>query len=676
MNKIFHIGSTFKAYEENNDLHIAGMASTTDKDRVGDVIEASAWTKGGLDNYLNNPVILFNHDYDKPIGRAVSLGTNDKGLQLKAKIAKSAGHIGELIKEGVLGAFSVGFMVKDAEWDDETDGYRIKDAELLEVSVVTVPANQAATFSIAKSFESVSDYEEFKKTFKEGSSKDEPELNADKAKAQETKMSDDINKVVQQAVEAAVQKATAAMAMAEAERKAAAQKAADEAAKAAADAEAAKKSQEEVAIRVLGTGAERLMKEVEERFNARDAEHSKILEEMRADLAEKSAELMKIRDSKRVFADRGGSKNLEDFREEILDAHFYGIITKKGFDTKLGREVIQKVNTNAGVEVPAEFSGSWYETFVSTQIERDIELELVLDPYFRKVQMNAATMVVPTLPDAGYAQYVSGPVGAASLGSVHKGNLDSRDDAQVGSPYNGLDMSTVLLTASKIVSRSYLENEVEEDAIVPILPLIRAAMARSHARTIEQSILMGGHANAQVANAPDGLVQLAVEANGTSPSPYVLNWDATSPYDLTFSNSGSLAARLLDMRQAMGKYGKRPTDVTFVVSLACYYALLDDVDFQLANELGSVGTRVTGDIGSVYGTRVVVCDEFPAAADGRPFAVAFNPRNFVVPVLRGITVEEEYSAENQRRCLISTQRRGFKNLFANGGNGQVVTLTY
>ena len=61
LNKIFHIGSTFKAYEDGDDLHITGMASTNSTDRVGDIIESEAWTKGGLQNYLNNPVILFNH---------------------------------------------------------------------------------------------------------------------------------------------------------------------------------------------------------------------------------------------------------------------------------------------------------------------------------------------------------------------------------------------------------------------------------------------------------------------------------------------------------------------------------------------------------------------------------------------------------------------------------------
>ena len=35
----------------------------------------------------------------------------------------------------------------------------IKDAELFEVSVVSVPCNQAATFSLAKSFDSEDEYE-------------------------------------------------------------------------------------------------------------------------------------------------------------------------------------------------------------------------------------------------------------------------------------------------------------------------------------------------------------------------------------------------------------------------------------------------------------------------------------------------------------------------------------
>ena len=61
--------------------------------------------------------------------------------------------------------FSVGFRVKDADYIKETDGYQIKDAELFEVSVVSVPCNQTAMFSIAKSFDSQSEYDEWKANF-------------------------------------------------------------------------------------------------------------------------------------------------------------------------------------------------------------------------------------------------------------------------------------------------------------------------------------------------------------------------------------------------------------------------------------------------------------------------------------------------------------------------------
>ena len=156
--KIYHWTSTFKALGETDDggVEIKGSASTNGLDRAGDIIEADAWTKGGLENFKANPIILFNHNYDKPIGRAKELKVTENGLEISAKISKGAGdNVTQLIKYGVLGAFSVGFKVKDADYMTETDGYKIKDAELFEVSVVSVPCNQGATFGLSKSFDNM-----------------------------------------------------------------------------------------------------------------------------------------------------------------------------------------------------------------------------------------------------------------------------------------------------------------------------------------------------------------------------------------------------------------------------------------------------------------------------------------------------------------------------------------
>jgi HK97 family phage prohead protease len=662
MNKIFHIGSTFKAFEEDDDIFIRGMASTADTDRVGDVIEAAAWTKGGLQNYLNNPVILFNHDYNQPIGRAVELSTGDNGLQLKAKIAKSAGHVRELIKEGVLGAFSVGFRVKDAEYLKESDGYKIKDAELLEVSVVTVPANQAATFSLAKSFNSESEYEEFKKTLKDSFPANES-VDFQEVKAQEKTMSDiDINAIVA----AAVEKTATAMAMKDAEKKA------EEARKQKAlEEEAARKAADEARIiTAVQSGTERLMQEVEKRLADKDADYSRVVNELQSELREKADEIQKIRDSKRVFSNRADEKAFD--LEAAKDAYVLGVITRKGLDTKIGRQFIEKAaNSDVGVSVPsgAGTVGDVFQMQVSTSIEQDIQLELVLDPLFRKITMNAATMVVPTLPDAGYAEFLTAtPPSGSGNGSFPKGNLEARGDT-FGSPYSGMSMSQKTLQTYKMVSKSYIANEVEEDAIIPVLPYIRDAMVRAHARGIEQSILLGGVSGAIYGSgvAYKGLVQLATDDGGVR----VQDWGTGSPG----SPNTATAARLLDMRQAMGKYGRNPNDLVFIVSLDAYYDLLDDAEYDDVNLVGQgLANKVTGQVGSIYATPVIVCDEFASRTNGAAAAVAVNVRNFVIPVLRGVTVEQDYDVENQRRVLVATQRRGFDRMFATAG--QVVVANW
>ena len=284
--------------------------------------------------------------------------------------------------------------------------------------------------------------------------------------------------------------------------------------------------------------------------------------------------------------------------------------------------------------------------------------------------MNAASMVVPTMPDAGYSQWIAGGGSQKGIGfgDAPHGNLTQRGDTHNQSPqsFGGLDMTNKVLTANKLVSNSYLVNETEEDSIIPILPLIREAMVRSHARAIEHSLLMGGATDDLIATPYSGLVKLATDdskiivAGDTSP----VSQDLSAPAD-----------DLLRARKAMGKYGRRPADVMFIVSLDYYFQLLEDPDFQTINEVGDQrATRVTGEIGNIYGSPVVVCDEFPAAATGKPAAVAVNTRNFVVPVLRGVTIEQDYEVANQRRVLVASQRRGFDQMFADAG--QVVVVNY
>ena len=188
--------------------------------------------KGGLKNFEKNPIILFNHDYNRPIGRATGIKAGPNGLELEAKISKAAKDVVELVKDGVLGAFSVGFRVKDADYLEETDGLKIKDAELFEVSVVSVPCNQAATFSLAKSFDSEQDYEDFKKTFKSEEVSSSKEIDMSEAQTPEIDLEAFAKKVAEETA--------AKISMKQAEQKAADQAEAEK----TAEAEAAKAAQD------------------------------------------------------------------------------------------------------------------------------------------------------------------------------------------------------------------------------------------------------------------------------------------------------------------------------------------------------------------------------------------------------------------------------------------------
>ena len=655
MKKIFHWTNTFKTLGEDDDgsVNIRGLASTNSLDRAGDVINHDAWTKsGGLDSFKQNPVILFNHNYDRPIGRATSMEVNKQGLELGVKISKSAGEVKDLIKDGVLGAFSVGFRVKDAEYNEETDGFEIKDAELFEVSVVSVPANQTAMFSLAKSFDSMEEYQEFKNLFINNKEADqvnklETPQATDKTVSQEKPMSTDNNAPsvddLKAYAEEVATKTAAKIAMAQAEKDAKEKAEADEEAKFVAS-EKAEQDKVKTIVEAGMEGAERLTKDLEDRVSEKHEDLEKVVEELRTDLTEKKEEIEAIRASKRVFG-RDNPDWKKAYEADINDAWTLGLATGKGWDTKLGQDTLEKVNAHSGVGV----SSADFEQTVSTNVERDIQLALVLAPLFREIPMTSATQIIPILPDAGYAEFLSAQ---AITGTSPHGNLAQRGDTY-GTPWGGVDMTERTLSTKKLVSQSYLGNETEEDAIMPILPLIRESIVRSHARAVENAMLLGNNADGAFGTSGasfDGLWHLA-EADS----------DVTQT-STAFASDSVTAAELLALRKNMGKYGINPSDIVYIVSSTVYYNLLEDAEFQDVNLVGNMATKLNGEIGSVFGSKVIVCDEFPAAAVNMPAAIAVYAQNYVVPRLRGMTIESDYEVALQRRVLVASQRIGFTDM--------------
>jgi HK97 family phage prohead protease len=658
--KTFFLDSKIeKAVEEDDVLRITGYASTKAVDRVGDTILPSAWSKGGLNNYKKNPIILFNHNYGAPIGKATQLEIDDNGLKISAVISKSSPQY-PLIKDGVLSTFSVGFLAKDVEYDESNDGFIIKEAELLETSVVTVPCNQDACFSVAKSFEN---RDEFRKFLKELDI-DEPNGQAAEKEVNTSKTGDNgetDGQAPRKEIKTMTPEEIQAMIAAEAKKLDDQRVAKELADKAAA---AAKKAEDERVAATVATvvtaESEKLMAAFEAKLAEKNGDFETAIKTFETALAEKSAEIQAMQNSKRVFSDRtGGSTDLKAFEADIDNAFILARATadrgKKSIeDTAFGKSLLEKVNTHSTVSV----SSAEFERMGSANLERDIQNELVVARMFREINMTAANMTVPIMPDAGYAEITAN---TTASGSAPNGNVDKRG-ATFGSPYDGVALTEINLNTIKMISLGYLGNETEEDAIIPILPLIRESMMRSHARGVENMILAGNDADGVYASgAKDGLIKLA-RTNSRMVTTAATNTPLT-------------AASLFGLRKLMGKYGVNPRDLVYIVSQDAYFQLIEDAEFQDADLVGSdMATKLTGEIGKVYGSAVVMSDEFAAAGAGKFHALALNKRNFVIPRLRGLTVESDYEVKEQRRVLVTSQRLGFNEIIPNAPS--VVGLRY
>jgi HK97 family phage prohead protease len=129
------------------------ILSDASPDRMGDIIEASGWD---LRNFSRNPVALFNHNSNFPIGKWHNLRVENGELRGDLQLAPAGAsaridEIRALVEADILRAVSVGFLPRKAvPISKGSDSMRYQETELIETSLVSIPANPNA-LAVAKS---------------------------------------------------------------------------------------------------------------------------------------------------------------------------------------------------------------------------------------------------------------------------------------------------------------------------------------------------------------------------------------------------------------------------------------------------------------------------------------------------------------------------------------------
>ncbi len=663
LDKLLYLSSKFTASTESDDsIYIEGYASTVDRDRHGDVIPMKAWNEG-LNNYLKNPIILAYHNHQMPIGKMIEHKVTDQGLWVRAQIPAEVGDVYKLIKKGILSAFSVGFRVRDADYDSTTESFLIKDLELHEISVVSVPANQNTLFSLAKAFDTAEEFELFKQQFapKESAKKLDTKKTAKSTTNEEWDMDPkELEKLLADAAAKAAEQT--ARAVLEAQTKAA------EDAKRKADEEEALQAKIKAAvsavapapvIQTVDTGAERLLADVEKRLEDQANEHKNAIENLQTAIKEKakeleqlqskSAELDAVQRSRMQFSEpKEGDVAYGDKEKAVLLAK----IMRKGIgDTKFGKALVEKAATFGGAfRLPHE---RWEEE-VSTTIQNEMRRQLVVSPVIRSIAMAQPVMKIPVNPDTGTnATWVAG--------------TDFGTSASSGTQRTHT-INEITLSAYKLATKEFIAFEEDEDSILPILPLVRDAMARRMAKTLDKAMLLGDGTGAGTTSG-----QIAALVKGlASYDPVSGNVGGT----LDISNADKFTvAKAMAARKALGAWGLNPSELVLFVSTQAYYELLEDTNFLTVDKAGPAATLLTGQVGSVGNTPVVVSASFDGVVAGNAAAVIVNAMNFLAGTHRGMRVDSDDIIAEQRSILVASMRIGMTQLSTADGQG-VATVRY
>jgi HK97 family phage prohead protease len=117
-------------------------------DRIGDIVSSAGWE---LDAFKRNPIALFSHRSDFPIGKWHNLRVDKGALRGHLELAPKGtsdriDEIRKLVDAGILQAVSVGFRPLESQPRKSDDGKRrlgehFLRQELVETSLVAVPAN-------------------------------------------------------------------------------------------------------------------------------------------------------------------------------------------------------------------------------------------------------------------------------------------------------------------------------------------------------------------------------------------------------------------------------------------------------------------------------------------------------------------------------------------------------
>lgn len=661
-------GSEIKASEPATSgtiLKISGYASTKDVDRYNEIVEPSAFD-GAMAEYMAFPVILVNHAFSEtPVGKVTSYRIDDKGLWIEAEIidTEKGREVAALIKAGVFRAFSIGFNVVSYEVSrDDSEPLKITKLQLIEISIVSSPANMQALISQAEersiSVKSLINHQS-----------QSPVAGRERKEVNVSVQDIDVKKTVDESLTPIKEKVDNQEA-----RVSDVQKSFDKVAKTQKDitdalenvktSDAETKALIERVQKELMTQVETLSKDVA-RVNDRKritgidfGSHS-----VKALVSMEPTELAKsipqaVRDNTLVLHElndkclivdallaASSQNNGGSYHRAPRNARIKSLNSWKEFN-----EFAKAMDTSTTAEgaefIPDALSGSLLET---------IRHQEMVAPLFQQIMVPNSPFTIPTN-------------GAATLATLagQVATVVAAFDSTEQTPTTG----EMTFTAKKARGRYQISTELTEDSAIAIFPFARGEIVKSIARATDRAIIngqLGGYANLDSGTA-------------IAASDYRLAWNGLRYFWYAAAYGNNAAGldlstfsydNLTTLRGKMGLYAMYPSQLAWLTSVSAYLKRFLSLDEVLTlDKLGPNATVLSGQVLTFQGAPVVVSEFmqenlnasgiYDASTTDKTAILLVNREVFKLGIRRDVEILVERDNINDVYQMVAFKRQDFQ----------------
>ncbi len=264
------------------------------------------------------------------------------------------------------------------------------------------------------------------------------------------------------------------------------------------------------------------------------------------------------------------------------------------------RPMLQSLTRTAMDSTTAGSGDELVATLEARELWADVHLQTLVAPLIPSVAMPSNPFDIPR--QLGDVNFYPGTENTAAASTA-------------------LGTGKTTLAAHELVGQVPYSFTLEEDAVIALLPEIRAGLVRNVAEVLDDVILNADRTAANNINA-DGAT---ISASSVGKGHWMLGYDGIIHLPLVdnASQSNDHAAAVSDdmfneIRARLGKYGVRPSQLAWVMDVNTFIRAQSISQFRTMDKLGPNATILTGMLGAVEGIPVIVSEQMRLAdADGK-----------------------------------------------------------